>query len=160
MGKLIEAALGQKLGDRFENFIRQFQKDNVKHARRDMASEERFADLEADLGFLAMLNVAMLRVISDNGLLKDGELMDRLEMADRLDGVEDGALSMNAFRDLIGVPRKKARVAEEAEIAPPPPPPRAVSRAGRKPATAAPAKASKAAAAKKTKPAAKAKGKK
>ena len=108
MGKLIDAALDQDLGDRFQNFIRQFQKDNVKSARRDMASAERFADLEADLGFLAMLSVAMLKLLSDKNLLEEGELMKRLEMADKLDGVEDGALSMATFRELVGAPRKKS----------------------------------------------------
>jgi hypothetical protein len=115
MGKLIQAALRDNLGERFQNFIHQFQKDNVKSARRDMAAAERFADLEADLGFLAMLNVALLRLLSDKGLLKDGELMSRLEMADRLDGVEDGSLSMTAFRELIGAPR--ARKSAELAVA-------------------------------------------
>lgn len=109
MSKIFEMALGRDLSERLHQFVKKVQSDSARRARRENVTSERLDDLEADLGFLAMLQVATLRLLDDKGILKDDELVPRLMLADRMDGVEDGSLSIAAVRDAIGLPRKKAR---------------------------------------------------
>lgn len=105
MSTIVSAAFGSEFSDRLHTFIKNIQKDNFRSAKRDVKHEERFASIEADVGFLAMMQVAMLKLLSDKGLAKDGELLERLLMADRLDGIEDGSLDVKKLRDVIGLQR-------------------------------------------------------
>ncbi len=111
MSKIFEAALGKNLSKRLRAFVQRVQSENARSARQARAVAERIDDLEADLGFLAMIQVAMLRLLNDKGVMKEADLVPRLAMADRLDGVEDGALSLDAFRGVIGLLRRKGRKA-------------------------------------------------
>jgi hypothetical protein len=105
MNKIIDATLGHNLAERLHSFVKQVQADNARRSRRELSTSERLDELEEDLGFIAMLQVATLRLLDDKGILKGEELVPRLMMADRLDGVEDGALSVKAMRKAIGLTR-------------------------------------------------------
>ncbi len=106
MSRIVEAALGTDLSGRLQEFVRKIQLENVRRNKRDTVSAERLNDLEADLGFLAMLQVATLRLLDQKGLLKGGELIPHLMLADQIDGSEDGSLSMDSVRNVIGIPRR------------------------------------------------------
>jgi hypothetical protein len=115
---VLEEAWSKRLRD----FVKRVQSFNAKTATNNAQTSKRVDDLEADIGLLALLQVATLKLLTDKGVLRDGELVPRLAEVDMLDGVEDAKLDMSAVRRVIGLPRLKnlskkvaaAHVAREA----------------------------------------------
>jgi hypothetical protein len=108
---VLEEAWSKRLRD----FVKRVQSFNAKSAAATAAAEQRLDDLEADMGFLALLLMGTLKMLSAKSLLRDGELIPHLAAIDMLDGVEDGSLDLDAVRRLIGLPRaKKPPLAEQS----------------------------------------------
>lgn len=138
---VLEEAWSQRLRD----FVKRMQSFSAKTATTGAQLQKRLDEQEADIGLLALLQVATLKLLTDKGVLKDGELVPRLAEVDMLDGVEDAKLDMGAVRRVIGLPRLK-RLSRKVAAA-------GVTQA---PGNGAPAKAAKAAKGKKKAGAAKA----
>jgi hypothetical protein len=100
---VLEEAWSKRLRD----FVKRVQSFNAKTAASAAHSERRLDDAEADIGFLALLQVATLKLLSSKGVLRDDELVPHLAAVDMLDGVEDAKLDMNAVREAIGLPRMR-----------------------------------------------------
>jgi hypothetical protein len=102
MGKIVEAAFGKQLAERLQRFVKNVQADSSRAAR---ATGERLADFEMDLALLAMIQVATMRILARKGIMGEDELVPELKVVDRMDGVEDGGLAIDAFREIIEIPR-------------------------------------------------------
>lgn len=172
MENILASTLGKEVHERLQGLVRQLQTDNARRSRRELAMGDRLANLEADLGFLALLEVTMLRLLDMKGLLGAGELGQALDFVDRMDGVADGALRLETVREAMGLPRAIAASQEELAIptstaktkrrAPAPAPARGDAGRVKRPTIVPPAKNGRKPAAKAAKAArpAKAKGKK
>jgi hypothetical protein len=129
---VLEEAWSKRLRD----FVKRVQVANAKTATRSEEVDKRLEDIEADMGFLALLQIGTLKLLTDKGLLKDGELVPRLAAVDLLDGVEDGKLNVSAVRELIGLPRALPRKKEQPATHAPARPAKGKGK-GKKPAMAA-----------------------
>ena len=81
--------------------MRQGQRVN-DHASK---AKQEAARMEAEVGFLSLIVAAMLRTLSDKGLVSTAEVLAKLEAVDAADGVKDGKISVDILRAILGVPR-------------------------------------------------------
>lgn len=114
MGLLENLVVDRAWSKRIREFMKRVQAWNAKSAKSSMAIEQRLDDLAADIGFLALLEVATLKLLTDKGVLAEGDLVPRLAMADLLDGIEDGSLDPSALRSIIGLSRAGGKPAKDA----------------------------------------------
>jgi len=63
-------------------------------------------DLEAELGFLALMNRAMLQVLLDHGLCDKNRITQLMRHFDTLDGEADGGLDAAALAGDLGLAPK------------------------------------------------------
>jgi hypothetical protein len=112
---ILESTLGKGATERLQHLVRQLQGDNARRNQRELETSDRLEALEADIGFLALLQVATLRLLESKGILGPGELTPALGFVDLMDGVVDGSLNLDTIRASLGMPRPP-RLSDELQI--------------------------------------------
>lgn len=81
-------------------------RNRARAARSEAGADAgRVAELEADLQFLSMTLMAVLKRLDEQELLSIADLSDLFERIDSLDGRADGGLSVDVLRGALGAVR-------------------------------------------------------
>jgi hypothetical protein len=66
----------------------------------DSKTSSRLADLEKDVGFVALLLAAMLDRLDEKGVVTRSDLREAVAELDEIDGVRDGRLDVSTLRGM------------------------------------------------------------
>ena len=80
------------------------------------------AEIEDDVGFLALVLLSLIGSLVEKGVLAEDELVAHLERLDGLDGVGDGKLTPDLLRGALGLAPEKQQHAAAPTPAPKPKP--------------------------------------
>ncbi|MEM7309387.1 MAG: hypothetical protein AAF682_22075 [Planctomycetota bacterium] len=71
-----------------------------RDARLRMALEGRIADLENDLGYVALVLGSLLQKVDEKGVVTRDEVREAASVLDGIDGIEDGKIDVSFLKGL------------------------------------------------------------
>ena len=90
----------QATAEHLQSLTRNQAKRRRQDARKAEYQDKRLAELEQDLGYVALVLASLLQKVDERGVLSRDEVREAMASLDEIDGVKDGRLDINILRGL------------------------------------------------------------
>jgi hypothetical protein len=85
--------------------IKRLSNQIARRAAREKGATAKIRDMESDVGLLALVVLTLIRTLSEKGLIREDEFLNRLLTLDKVDGALDGKIDPDLILDHFGLAR-------------------------------------------------------